>query len=147
MFPINTSSQSATQPNWGVLTLHRSVLISARFAGASLKKTQRGSDAKPMDTTIFFECVMSHSGCFEKIVLLMGSEKFLIRDPVSTMILGFSVLYPCFPPVSNLLPTCPPLVSHLSPFPSLVLSKKMILFHHDSPSLHCVSPTTLSRCR
>ena len=38
MFPINTSSQSATQPNWGVLTLHRSVLISARFAGASLKK-------------------------------------------------------------------------------------------------------------
>ena len=113
------------------------------------KKTQQGSVAKPMDTTILFECVMSHSGCFE-FCPPDGLEKILFEGSCfhhDSRILGALSL------VSQLSPTCCPLVPHLfltcPPFHPLLenLSKKMILFHHDSPSLHCVSPTTLSRCR
>jgi hypothetical protein len=107
MLPINTSSQSATQPNWGVLTLHRSVLISARFAGASLKKHSRVQLLNPW-TPQFCLNVSCHILAVSSFVLLMGSKKFFLRDPVSTMILGFSVLY-------HLFPSCLQLVAHLSP--------------------------------
>ena len=107
MLPINTSSQSATQPNWGVLTLHRSVLISARFAGASLKKNSRVQLLNPW-TPQFCLNVSCHILAVSSFVLLMGSKKFFLRDPVSTMILGFSVLY-------HLFPSCLQLVAHLSP--------------------------------
>lgn len=79
-------------PSPGV-TLHRSVLFSARFAGTSLKKTLVGSDAKPMDTTILFQCVMSHSGCFEFCPLPMCSINSI--SPADGLVNSyFGILFP-----------------------------------------------------
>ena len=52
--------------------------------------------------------VSCHILAVSSFVLLMGSKKLFLRDPVSTMILGFSVLY-------HLFPSCLQLVAHLSP--------------------------------